>query len=55
MRIGIDENNMFTKLKASLWQSPDVIILDEVRGSEASKEKVNEAITEHLVWTTFTL
>lgn len=40
------------KLKTSLRQDPNIIILGEIRGLETAREAVNAAITGHQVWTT---
>ena len=40
------------KLKTSLRQDPDIIMLGEIRGLETAREAVNAAITGHQVWTT---
>lgn len=48
-----EKNRAFSgKLKTSLRQDPDIIMLGEIRGLETAKEAVNAAITGHQVWTT---
>ncbi len=48
-----EKNRTFSgKLKTSLRQDPDIIMLGEIRGLETAKEAVNAAITGHQVWTT---
>ena len=40
------------KLKTSLRQDPDIIMVGEIRGLETAKEAINAALTGHQVWTT---
>lgn len=40
------------KLKASLREDPDIIVVGEIRGLETAREAINAAITGHQVWTT---
>lgn len=48
-----DKGRAFSgKLKTSLRQDPNIIILGEIRGLETAREAVNAAITGHQVWTT---
>ena len=48
-----EKNAAFSgKLKTSLRQDPDLIMLGEIRGLETAKEAINAAITGHQVWTT---
>ena len=48
-----EKNRAFSgKLKTSLRQDPDIIMLGEIRGLETAREAVNAAITGHQVWTT---
>lgn len=41
-----------TKVKASLREDPDIIMVGEIRGLETAREAVNAAITGHQIWTT---
>ncbi len=41
-----------TKVKASLREDPDVIVVGEIRGIETAREAMTAAITGHQIWTT---
>ena len=40
------------KVKASLREDPDVIVVGEIRGIETAREAMTAAITGHQIWTT---